>query len=282
MQAGNETQVLRTSLGRVATFRALAVSVSKQTPKNIEIILEMVRIVRKGGLPSIEQMNIFYSFFHAVNQTATAARWAVLAKNPAHIGGKVGGVTVMKYVVHKKGEKETLIALSKNLPNTEIVALPQVTPSDFEKVTQGLTGFHPSGEPILSATQYAKTPDIALEASLVDMYIPEGDAFRKIINTIVNKSSQCSTVVVNVDFTKHSAQQVIEQLPRVWGSAFGMSLRRVIVLDSKGFFKVINRPANFQLPELFAIPAQTLENLRETWAELEKEDAAAAANVSTR
>jgi len=282
MQAGNEARVLKTSLGRIATFRALAVSVGKQTPKNIEIILQLVKIVKEGGQLSKEQYNIFYSFFHAVNQTATAAHWAVLAKNPAHIGVKVGGVTVMKHVVHKEGEKEALIALSKNLPDTEILALPELSPTDFEKVTQGLTGVHPSGRPILTATQSVKKPDLVVEGILGDIYAPKGESFREIVNTIGRKSSQGSTVVVNVDLAKYSAQQVIEQLPRVWGSPFGMSLRGVIVLDSKGFFKVINRPASFKLPELFAIPIQTLENLRETWGELEKDEAAAAANVSTR
>jgi hypothetical protein len=278
MRAGKQAQVLRTSLGQMATFRALAVSVAKMTPKNAQIILEIVSIVRKGGLPTIEQMNLFYSFFHALNQTATAAHWAVLVKNPANISGKVGSVTVLNHVVHKKGEKEALEALSKNLPEAEIVALPALSPNDFEKVTKGLTGSHPvTGKPVLSTTEHLKHPDFALEGSLGDIYTPEGANIKKIMNTIASKSSQASTVVVNIDFTTLTAQELIQKMPKAWGSPYGMSLRRVIVLDSKGFFQVITRPSNFQLPQLFAFPIQTLANLRETWAGFEKDEAAEAA-----
>jgi hypothetical protein len=64
-------------------------------------------------------------------------------------------------------------------------------------------------------------------------------------------------------------------MPRVWADIYGLSLSRVILLDSKGFFQIIPRPANFKLGDLFPIPVQTLENLREIWVENDKADAAA-------
>ena len=276
MQAGSYTKVLNSSLGRIATFKALAVSVAKMTPENARIILDLVKLVRKGEVLSLEQLELFISYFYAVNQTATAAHWAVIAKTPGNIVGNVGGVHVLKYVTLKKGESETFAVLSKNLPNAEILSLPELSPSGYERVTQGLTGFHPAGNPRLSQTPYLKHPDLAIEGALADIYAPERDTFEKIGDTILRKSSQAPTVVVNLDFSQFTPQQVIQGLPRVWANVVGFDLQRIILLNSKGFFQIIPRPANFRLGKLFTIPTQTLENLRETWTEIEKEDTAAA------
>jgi hypothetical protein len=277
MQAGSYAKVLNSSLGRIATFRALAVSVAKMTPENAKIILDLVKIVRKGELLSIEQLELFLSYFHAVNQTATAAHWAVLAKTPGNIVGNVGGVHVLKFVTLKKGEPETFAALTRNLPGAEIVSLPELSPIGYEKVTQGLTGFHPAGNPKLSQVPYTKHPDLAIEGALADIYAPERDTFEKIGDSILKKSSQAPTIVINLDFSQFTPQQVIEALPGIWANVIGFDLQRVILLNSKGFFKIIPRPFNFRFGQLFAIPLQTLQNLRETWAEIEKEDTAAAA-----
>jgi len=121
-----------------------------------------------------------------------------------------------------------------------------------------------------------KHPDLAIEGALADIYAPERDTFEKIGDTILKKSSQAPTVVVNLDFSQFTPQQVIQGLPRVWANVVGFDLQRIILLNSKGFFQIIPRPANFRLGKLFTIPTQTLENLRETWADIEKEDTAAA------
>jgi hypothetical protein len=243
------------------------------TPESAKVILDLVKIIKGGGLLSLEQLELFFSFFQAVNQTATAAHWAVIAKTPGNIVANVGGVHILKYVAIKKGEPEAFAILTKNLPNSEIVSLPDLSPSDYERVAKGLTGFHPAGNPKLSATPFVKHPDLSIEGALADIYAPERDTFEKIGDTIVKKSSQAPTVVVNLDASRFTPQEVIQGLPRVWGDVFSLSLGRIIVLNSQGFFKIIPRPANFRLGTLFTIPVQTLENLRETWAELEKEEA---------
>jgi hypothetical protein len=275
MQAGKEAQVLRSSLSRVETFRALAVATAKMSAKNAARILEIVDIVRKGGLPSPEQMQLFYSFFHAVNQAATAAHWAALAKKPAHIGGRIGRAKVLNWVAHEPGEKEAIEALAKNLPESEILALPGLPPKDFVNITKGGTKLDAAGRPVFSRAQHVKAPDLALEGALADIYVPKGSNFKTMFNEIAGKSSQGSTVVINMDLTTVAPEALTGSLAKLWGNPAGLSLRRVIVLDSKGFFKVINRPFNFRLADIEWLPAQTLANLRELWDDLEKEDAAA-------
>lgn len=274
MEVGKSTNALRTTLGKLDSFRALAVSVSKLSAKNAQRILEIVDIVRKGGSLSSEQTQLFWSFFHALNQVATAAHWAKIARNPANVGSKAGKKTILLHVLHAPGEKEAIEVLGKNLPDAEIVSLPGLTPEDFVKVTQGVPKINPvTGKPVLTLTQNIKTPDLVLEGSLADIYVPKGNNLKTMFNEIAGKGSQGSTIVVNSDFTKIPPEELVKSLPKLWGNPAGLSIRRVVVLNSKGFYKMVVRPLNFRLTDIEWVPGQTLANLRETWDEIEKEDA---------
>jgi hypothetical protein len=77
-----------------------------------------------------------------------------------------------------------------------------------------------------------------------------------------------------MDLTTVAPDALVSSLPKLWGNPAGLSLRRVIVLNSKCFFRVIDRPFNFRLADVEWLPAQTLANLWKLWDDIEKEDAA--------
>lgn len=274
MQAGLRSKLLVTSLSQVHAFRALFIAVGTISPKNAALLMQIVEKVRRGAALTSTETQLLHSFFHTVNQTATAAHWAVLSKEPAHIGGTVGKAAVFHHVVHEAGEKEAITALSRNLPEAEILSLPNMTPKDFLEIAKGTTGLNPlTGKPILRATQEAKMPDLFLQGALADIYAPKGSNMKAVLNTIAAKTSQGSTVVVCTDFTALTPQQILAKLPSVWGNPHAMSLRRVIVLNSAGHFTQVARPTNFRFAEIGEMPVQSLQNLRELWLELERNDA---------
>lgn len=277
IDAGLKVRLLRSSLSEVNLFRALFVSVGKLSPKNAALIQEIIEIIRKGGKLSPYQEHILHSFFHSVNQTATALHWAVLAKDSAHVRETIGSTVVLNFVTHEPGEREAIEVLTKNMPGAEIVALPALTPTDFLAVAAGTTKLNPATrKPILRATQDVKMPDLLIGPALADMLLPKGTNMKNLLNEMAAKSSQGSTVVVSTDLTTLTPQAIIAKLPNLWGNPVGLSVRRVIVLNSKGFFGMVTRPANLRFADI-VIPVQSLENLREMWNELEKDDAALAA-----
>lgn len=160
------------------------------------------------------------------------------------------------------------------MPDSEILVLPESIPQDFVNAIRGLTRINPaSGKHVLTKTKFAKVPDLGLDGALADIYTPTSTTVKEILSTIASKSNQGSTIICNASFTTLSPQQLVDALPRLWGSPYGLSLQRVIILNSKGFFRIIVRPIQFQFSELL-YPIQTFANLREIWDDLDKEEAA--------
>lgn len=109
ISAAKKAQVLRTNvLSKLDSFRALSVAVAKMSRKNAQVIIDILKILKSGDRLTRDQRHIFWAFFHALNQTAAAAHWSVLIRDPANIEKKVGKVIFFKLVKHQQGEKEAI------------------------------------------------------------------------------------------------------------------------------------------------------------------------------
>ncbi|PEE68588.1 hypothetical protein [Bacillus thuringiensis] len=244
---------------------ALAVALNKMTPKQLEHFGTVIKAAQSGVKLTHEQQILLNKLLVSMNQTGIAVDWAKLAEHSWNIREKIESALVFKNVVFKEGEKEAVKVLTQKLNKTSIIALPESLPVDFmEKSYLAL--------PKLKMTEGIRHPDLLIENILADIYTPRTDNFKSILKMFELKNSQATMIVLNMDKSPLPPQEAVKQMGRLWGKIEALSIDRVIVLNSKGFFEYLTRPIPFRMTDLGLFPTSVIANLKQLWDELEKED----------
>jgi hypothetical protein len=243
------------------SFVALAMAVARLKPQQAAEIAAMINAVIKGGSLTTEQAMKISRLFQIMNEYGVAAHWTRLGEKPANISGKIGSFLVFNKVTLKEGEREAIETLCKGLNNPNALVLPAIKPQDFAKG-------------IMRQVEHVRYPDLAIGSILADIYTPRTANGRKIIQEIASKSTQAATVVINLDKTSLTSAQLLAELPRLWGKPEGWGITRVIILDSKGFFKSVPRPLRWEFVDLIggSLSAVSREVLSKEWEALEAAD----------
>lgn len=243
------------------SFVALAMAVSRLHPQQAAEIAALIKVVAAGGKMSVEDAMKVSRLFNIMNEYGVAAHWTRLGETPRNIASKIGSFLVFNNVTLKEGEREAILALDKGLNHPLGLVLPTQRPQDFAK---GIT----------KQVQNVQYADLSIGSILADIYTPRTAKTNKVFQEIAAKSKQAATIVINLDKTSITGANLIAELPRLWGKPESWGIMRVIILDSKGFFKSIPRPVRWQFVELIgsSLSAVTREALSREWDTMEAAD----------
>lgn len=214
-------------------FVALAMAVARLGPKQAGELAAIIKAVDTGARLTEEQSMQLARLFQIVNEYGIAAHWTRLGERPSRIAEHIGSAIVLKPAALKEGEREAIDVLCRGLGNPDVLVLPPVRPQEYARG-------------VLTQVEKLKYPDLKIGSTLADIYMPRTSNLDKVFQEVASKSSQAATVVLNLDRTAVPAAEVVAQLPRLWGKPSAWGIYRVILLNTKGYFRSFARPLRFQ------------------------------------
>lgn len=241
---------------------ALAVALNKMSPNQIKYFSAAIKVAQSGAKLTDEQQIVLNKLLVGMNQAGVAVAWAKLADNPLNTEESIGSAIIFKDINFKEGEREAITVLTQKMDKVSIIALPDSLPGDLMRKR-----FYNSHK--LKEKVNVRYPDLVIENILADIYTPTANNFNEIIKSLILKNSQATMIVLNMDKSPLSPEEVVKQMGRFWREMQTMMIDRVIVLDTKGFFENLTRPIPFQITNLDLFLDSSLSDLKKHWDELE-------------
>ncbi|PEI83409.1 hypothetical protein [Bacillus toyonensis] len=262
---------LRTA--RLRSYVETAVALNSMTRKEAEVMLNLLKKVKSGIRLSFKERISVYNLLRKMNQHATASHWIKIAEESKYIKRKIEHANVLHEVNFEEGEEEAIQLLAKKLTNSKITALPRSLPTDFvEKITNNL--------PKLKEVAHVKCPDLLIDGILADIKTPIVESMDKIIRLLKDGAGQASVMILNMSRIKTitSTEVAKELVKRFFNSPYSIGINRIIIVDSKGFFKELSRaPAldvialtEAELTATTGSPIKSYANLKQLWDDTEK------------